>query len=121
MIASSQTGKSAFAMTAESPRAIVCQVLHSMQMGCAEMLAASLARRLSNQFEFVFACLDGLGTLGAQLCEEGFTVEVLGRKNGVDLGCVRRLARFVHDQRVDVIHAHQYTPFFYSRAPGWLG
>jgi L-malate glycosyltransferase len=102
-------------------RPVVCQVLHTLQIGGAEMLAARLARCLQDRFQFVFACLDGLGTLGAELQDEGITVEVLGRGGGIDIGCVRRLARFVRDQRADLIHAHQYTPFFYARAPGWIG
>ncbi len=38
----------------------------------------------------------------------------LERKPGLDLGCARRLARFVREEKVDLIHAHQYTPFFYA-------
>ena len=62
-----------------------------------------------------------MGTLGEELRNEGFTVKVLGRRGGVDLACVRRLAAFVRCQRAVVVHAHQYTPFFYARAPGWVG
>jgi len=108
-------------MPKPSDRPVICQVLHTLQIGGAEVLAARLARKLRERFCFVFACLDNLGTLGVELREEGFTVEVLGRKNGLDFGCVRRLAAFARDQRADLLHAHQYTPFFYARAPGWLG
>lgn len=84
------------------------------------MLAARLARRLSDRFRFVFACLDDLGPLGRELRGEGFTVEVLGRKPGFDLSCVRRLAAFARHEGAGLLHAHQYTPFFYCRAPGTL-
>lgn len=102
-------------------RPTVLQVLHTLEVGGAEVLAARIARRLQERFHFVFACLDGLGTLGKQLREEGFRVEVLNRKPGIDVACVRRLAQFADDQQAQVIHAHQYTPFFYARAPGWAG
>lgn len=102
-------------------RPTVIQVLHTLEVGGAEVLAARIVRRLQERFHFVFACLDGLGTLGKQLREEGFRVEVLNRKPGIDVACVRRLAQFADDQQVQVIHAHQYTPFFYARAPGWAG
>lgn len=82
------------------------------------MLAARLARNLQDRFRFVFACLDELGSLGSELRDEGFTVEVLNRRSGIDLRCVQRLGRFARDERADLIHAHQYTPFFYCRAPG---
>lgn len=105
----------------EDTRPVVLQVLHTLEVGGAEVLAARLARRMQDRFRFIFACLDGLGTLGAELQQEGFPVKVLGRKPGIDLHCVRRLAQVAEDQHARLIHAHQYTPFFYSRAPGWAG
>src|SRR6266536_3003325 len=97
------------------PRAItVCQVLHSLQVGGAEVLAARLARNLRKSCRFLFVCLDELGTLGEELRSEGFPVEVLGRRSGVDLRCAWRLAQVLRRERVDLIHAHQYTPFFYA-------
>ena len=102
-------------------RPTVLQVLHTLDVGGAEVLAARLVRRLQDRFRFVFACLDGLGLLGQELREEGFVVEVLNRHPGIDWGCVRQLARVAQKHRADLIQAHQYTPFFYARAPGWLG
>ncbi len=85
------------------------------------MLAARLARRLSDRYRFVFACLDDLGPLGRELRDEGYLVEVLGRRSGIDLACVRKLAAFARREGASLLHAHQYTPFFYCRAPGtWL-
>jgi sugar transferase (PEP-CTERM/EpsH1 system associated) len=92
----------------------VCHLLHSLHVGGAEVLAARLARRLGDRFRFVFACLDDLGPLGEQLRAEGFAVEVLGRRPGVDWRCSVRLGRLLRRQRVAVLHAHQYTPFFYG-------
>jgi glycosyltransferase involved in cell wall biosynthesis len=97
-----------------SGKPAVCQVLHSLKVGGAEVLAARLARQLGSSFRVLFACLDDLGTLGQQFREEGFTVEVLGRRPGFDWRCVLRLARLLRRERVDLLHAHQYTPFFYA-------
>lgn len=94
--------------------AVVCQVLHSLCVGGAEILAARLARRLRERFQFVFACLDERGTLGEELQHEGFPVHVLGRRAGRDWRCSYRLARLLRREKVDILHAHQYTPFFYS-------
>ena len=62
----------------------------------------------------MFVCLDEIGTLGEQLRQEGFTVEVLRRREGVDWRCSWRLARLLRRERVGLVHAHQYTPFFYA-------
>ncbi len=95
-------------------RPVVCQVLHSLRVGGAEVLAARLARGLRDRARFLFACLDELGTLGEELRREGFPVHVLGRRPGLDWRCSYRLARWLRREQVDVIHAHQYTPFFYG-------
>ncbi len=93
---------------------VVCQVLHTLCVGGAEVLAARLARGLRDRFRFVFACLDQMGTLGEELSREGFPVHVLGRKPGFDWRCSWRLARLLRREQVDLVHAHQYTPFFYG-------
>jgi glycosyltransferase involved in cell wall biosynthesis len=83
-------------------------------MGGAEVLAARLARRLGDGNRCVFLCLDEIGSLGQELQGDGFTVEVLQRRPGIDWRGVWRLARFFRRERVDILHAHQYGPFFYS-------
>ena len=105
-----------------SARAVtVCQVLHTLRVGGAEVLAARLTQRLRDRFRFVLVCLDELGTLGRQLRDEGFVVEVLGRRPGLDWRLALRLAGLLRRERVDLIHAHQYTPFFYAAAARHLG
>lgn len=91
-------------------------MLHSLVVGGAEVLAARLARALAPQYRFVFACLDELGTLGEELRGEGFSVEVLHRRPGVDFGSMRALRRLWRREGVSLVHAHQYTPFFYALA-----
>jgi L-malate glycosyltransferase len=101
--------------------ATICQVLHGLQVGGAEVLAARMARQLNKYYRFLFICLDELGSLGSELRDEGFTVEVLDRRPGLDWRCARRLAKIVRRERVDLLHAHQYTPFFYSAASRLVG
>jgi glycosyltransferase involved in cell wall biosynthesis len=102
-------------------RPTVLQVLHSLCVGGAEVLAARLARQQRGSYRFAFACLDGLGTLGEQLQEEGFPVWVLHRGAGVDWRAALTLGRLLRQERVALVHAHQYTPFFYAAVARWLG
>ncbi len=95
-------------------RPTICQLLHGLPIGGAEVLADRFVRCLSDRYRFVIALLDQVGTLGEALAADGYTVCHLERKPGLDLGCARRLTRFVREQNVDLIHAHQYTPFFYA-------
>jgi L-malate glycosyltransferase len=96
-------------------RPVICQVLHSLDIGGAEVLAAGLARELSDRYRFVFACLDDkVGVLGEEFAERGVPMKVFYRQPGIDWKCSFRLAQFFREHHVQVIHAHQYTPFFQS-------
>jgi glycosyltransferase involved in cell wall biosynthesis len=99
---------------AEPPPLRVGFVLHSMQVAGAEILVAETIRRLGKRIRPTLFCLDFVGTLGEQLGREGVDVVCLGRQPGRDWGVVWRLARAVRARHVDVLHAHQYTPFFYA-------
>ncbi|MGL5095525.1 MAG: glycosyltransferase, partial [Planctomycetia bacterium] len=101
----------------------VCHLLHSLDVGGAELLAAALARRLRVKgFTFSFGCLDHPGRAADELRADGFRVESFDRKPGFDARLVWRLARWFAAEKPAVVHAHQYTPFFYaaaSRVPRW--
>src|SRR5262249_9723397 len=94
--------------------ATICQLLYALNMGGAEVLAARLARGLRQSYRFLFVCLDELGTLGAELRAEGFPVAVVGRRPGIDWRCSISLAKLLRRWHVDLVHAHQYSPFFYG-------
>jgi glycosyltransferase involved in cell wall biosynthesis len=92
----------------------IAHVLHRMDLAGAEVLAADLARQLQQRHTFTFLCLDGIGPLGDTLRGEGFTVECVMRRPGLDWRAARALRRLLQTHRIDLIHAHQYTPFFYA-------
>src|SRR4051812_15500181 len=89
-------------------------VLHIMQVAGAEVLVAETIRRLGGRISPVVICLDGVGQLGQVLQREGVPVIALGRRPGLDLSIPRRLAAEIRNRRLEVVHAHQYTPFFYA-------
>jgi len=89
-------------------------VLHVMQVAGAEVLVAETIRALRGKIDATVFCLDAIGPLGKQLRAEGIEVISFGRRPGVDLGVAARMAREVRRRRIQVLHAHQYTPFFYA-------
>ncbi len=89
-------------------------VLHVMQVAGAEILVADTIRRLGSRIEPVVLCLDGIGQLGAEMQQQGVDVVALDRRPGINLAVSRRLARQISSRRLEVLHAHQYTPFFYT-------
>jgi L-malate glycosyltransferase len=93
----------------------VLQLTHGLGLGGTERVVRDLAADLSGQgFRSSVYCLDGLGELGQELQNQGVRVEVLGRRSGLDLGLVWRLAKLYRQVHVDIVHAHQYTPYFYA-------
>jgi glycosyltransferase involved in cell wall biosynthesis len=92
----------------------VAFVVHVMQVAGAEVLVAETVRRLDGRIEPTVLCLDAIGALGERLLAQGVPVVCLGRKPGRDWRLVWRTAREFRARRIEVVHAHQYTPFFYA-------
>ena len=59
-------------------------------------------------------CLDRVGPIGDELKAAGVDVIDFGRRPGWDFTVSRKLARAATARGVEVLHAHQYTPFFYA-------
>lgn len=102
-------------------RPAVGHVLHRLDRAGAEVLAGDLAMKLQDRYRFVFLCLDGAGPLGEHLASMGFDVVVLGRKPGLDWSVARRLRSAVKHYGINLLHTHQYTPFFYAALSRRLG
>lgn len=102
------------------PRPRVCRpvrvafVVHLMQVAGAEVLVRETIRRLRGKIAPAIFCLDAVGVIGEELIAEGVDLVCFGRKPGRDWGVSRRMARAIRARDIEVVHAHQYTPFFYS-------
>jgi L-malate glycosyltransferase len=89
-------------------------VLHVMNVAGAEVLVAETIRRLGARIEPVIFCIDEVGELGHRMREEGVNVVAFHRRPGLDVGIAWRMAAEIRARTLDVVHAHQYTPFFYG-------
>jgi glycosyltransferase involved in cell wall biosynthesis len=85
-----------------------------MQVAGAEVLVRETIRRLGPRIAPTIFCLDAVGRIGEELVAEGVDLVCFGRKPGRDWAVSRRIAAAVRERDIEVIHAHQYTPFFYS-------
>lgn len=92
----------------------VAFVVHEMRVGGAELMVQTLVRALEHEIRPVVLCLDAVGPLGEQLRDSGVPVMCGERRPGIDLACGRRLGTFCRELGVNVVHAQQYTAFFYS-------
>ena len=99
----------------------VCQLVHGLEVGGVEIMVLNLVERLDpHQYHVTIACLDLLGTLSGRAREKGIEVELVPRRPGIDWSYPARLAKFLKERRVDVLHLHNPTPFFYGALAGRL-
>jgi len=89
-------------------------VLHVMQVAGAEVLVREVIRRAGDRIVPAIFCLDAIGAMGEEMQREGIDVIHFNRQPGLDWGVARRMARAIRERELDIVHAHQYTPFYYS-------
>jgi len=97
----------------KSPK--ILHVILSLQVGGAERLVYDMVRypAFADNKPSV-CCLDTIGELGEKLLQDGYQVWCKRRKPGLDLTVVGWLRDIIRSEKIDVIHAHQYSPLFYT-------
>lgn len=89
-------------------------IVHVMQVAGAEVLVRETVRRLDGKIIPTIFCLDAVGQIGEEMLGTGVELVCFNRKPGRDWGVAKRLAKAIEERRIEVVHAHQYSPFFYA-------
>jgi glycosyltransferase involved in cell wall biosynthesis len=97
-----------------SKRPKIAYVVNSLNPGGAERLVVQMSRSFTADFEVSVVCIDEPGLWGLKLREKGIPVYCLWRQAGLDLSMALKLAQYCRRHRIDIIHAHQCTPWFYA-------
>ncbi len=96
----------------------VPQLLHvviSMTVGGAEKLVYDMVRNEAfSEKKPVICCLNEPGELGEKLLGQNFKVYFKNRKSGIDFSVVFWLRKIMKMEKIEVVHAHQYSPLFYT-------
>lgn len=93
----------------------VMQVIGDLEVGGVERLAAVLAVRLgADGFTCSVCALGRDGRLGDELRGAGVPIFTLGRRPGLDLRVMRRLAAILREQEVDILHTHHTGALVYG-------
>ncbi len=93
----------------------VLHILSQLDVGGAELLVLSLLRNLDRGLFSPYVCTFTPG--GALVADfEAANVPVLSifKKHGIDLGLPLRLRRSFQASNFDIIHTHNYQPWFYA-------
>lgn len=100
----------------------ILQLVHSLFVGGTERVVCELVRAFNNsEFRTSVCCLDGLGEFGQELIGERVRVHVLNRNPGLDLSIISKLREIYRHENIDLIHAHQYSPYFYGAVAALSG
>lgn len=97
----------------------VLHVTYDMNIGGTEQVIKNLVLGLDSEcYRSSVLCIDGsVGPWGQDLQKMGVTHHTLARKPGFDAALIRNIHALIRHEQVDIVHAHQYTPFTY----GWFG
>lgn len=101
------------------PKKKLLHVTYDMNIGGTEQVIKNLIDGLNpDRFQSSVLCVDGaIGPWGKELQSRGVEHYCFQRQPGFDLALIKRIRKLVLDERFDIIHAHQYTPYTY----GWFG
>jgi glycosyltransferase involved in cell wall biosynthesis len=87
----------------------------------AQRQVVELARGLdAGRFDVRLGALESGGALHAEVAALGVPVERFERRWRWDLSPVRRLAHYLRDESIDVVHSFLFLPNFYARFAGRL-
>lgn len=94
----------------------VMHVTFNMGIGGTEQVIRQIIENSdSEKFCHEILCIDGLvGPLGRELMEKGIHIENIRRQPGTDFKLLRFMRRLIKQRKIDVLHCHQYTPYFYG-------
>lgn len=111
-------------MVESKPSKARIKILHvtfNMGIGGTEQVIRQLVQSLdTTRFENEIACIDGdVGALGQELKKSGVILHSLGRTQGIDRDLIRSLRSLIIERSIDIVHCHQYTPYFYGWAAHW--
>lgn len=104
---------------AQRTRHRVLHITFNMGFGGTEQVIRQLVLNLaSTQFHNEILCVDGeVGHIGRRLqADHQIKIHCLCRRPGLDWRLAREIRSLIKDRGFEVIHCHQYTPWFY----GWL-
>ncbi|MCZ7582463.1 MAG: glycosyltransferase [Deltaproteobacteria bacterium] len=91
----------------------VAQVVHSLEVGGMERVAVQLAAGLPrHRYRPLIICLTIRGDYADWAQREGVEVLALGKREGKAPFLFRRLARFLKEKGVSLVHAHNSGPWF---------
>ncbi|MET0660098.1 MAG: glycosyltransferase [Steroidobacteraceae bacterium] len=97
-----------------SARPRLAYVVNALNPGGTEKLVVEMSLAFAAEYDIAVICLDEPGQWGMDLRTHQIPVYCVWRQPGLDFSMVGKLAQLFRRLRIDLVHAHQCTPWFYS-------
>lgn len=101
----------------------VLHITFDMTLGGTQQVIRQLVSYVDqSKVRSTIVCIDGTkGELG-EICEQKgvASIELLQRQAGLDMNLVKSLKQLIIKHQIDIVHCHQYSPYFYGLLAGIL-
>jgi glycosyltransferase involved in cell wall biosynthesis len=94
----------------------ILHLTYDMRIGGTEQVIKNLIEGSDEQlFDMSIFCIETpIGPFGKMLIENGTTISSHRRKDGFDLSLIGAIRTHLKQNKIDIIHCHQYTPWVYG-------
>lgn len=100
---------------------VIAHVVLSLKVGGLERVVVDLVKGFrDSNYSCVVCCLETRGEFAADVEALRVPVFVLHKQDGLDLSVIFRLARFLRQQNVTIVHTHNPGPHIYGLLAAWL-
>ena len=91
-------------------------VTFDMHIGGTEQVIKNLVEATDKtQFNTSILCIESpVGPFGKILSEKGYRIHSMSRKPGFDIKLIFAIRKYIIQNKIDVLHCHQYTPWVYG-------
>ena len=94
----------------------ILHLTYDMRIGGTEMVIKNIIEGADNTlFNMSIFCIESpIGPWGIDLQKSGIIIDAKERKLGFDTHLIKAIRRHLKENRIDLIHCHQYTPWVYG-------
>lgn len=92
----------------------IAYIVNSLNLGGTEHLVVQMSQAFKKDFDIQVICLDEPGLWANELRKKDIPVYCFWRQPGIDISIAAKIAGFCKQNTIELIHAHQCTPWFYS-------
>jgi glycosyltransferase involved in cell wall biosynthesis len=94
----------------------ILHVTYDMRIGGTEMVIKNIIEGCDQEkYDMSIFCIEEpIGPWGKELIDNGTPIHTESRKEGFDFSITRAIRKVLKEERIDVIHCHQYTPWVYA-------